>query len=122
VTAVKTSLGGRLLRDEYRHVPQRRLLLGEPLHFRARPGVRDRGRDQIRESLQAILGVRWQQRVSRRDDHRAPEPALYFDRDSDRCDGAKALHAGSEACVSDRRVVIKSGREPRAVMDRGPVR
>jgi hypothetical protein len=71
---------GRLLRDKYCQSAQRRLLLGEPLHFRARLGVRERRRDQIREPLQALLGVRWLQRVSRRDDHRAPEPALSFDR------------------------------------------
>ena len=55
--------GGRLLRDEYRHSAQRRLLVGEPLHFRARLGVRERGRDQIREALQPLLGVSWQQRA-----------------------------------------------------------
>src|SRR4029450_12823451 len=48
----------------------------------------------------------------------APEPALCLDRDSDRCDGAKPLHDGSDVRVGDRRVVIKSGREPRAVHGR----
>ena len=76
--------GGRLLRDEYRHPAQRRLLLGERCHLLAGVGVRDCGRRQLREVGQAGLGHCGHRAISGPDSNRPPHPALDEDRMGDR--------------------------------------
>jgi hypothetical protein len=45
----------RPIRGQRRHPPQRGLLVGEPLHLRARGGVRDGGGHQVAELRNAAL-------------------------------------------------------------------
>jgi hypothetical protein len=50
--------GGRLLRHEYRHSAQRRLLVSESLHLCARLGVGDRSCHELGELVETRLGIR----------------------------------------------------------------
>ena len=102
--------GGRLLRDEYRHSAQRRLVLGEPLHFPARLRIRDRGRAQVCEALQPLDRV-LRQRLDGSGDHHAPEPTTDDDRRAGRGADARRLRS---ACDRTGRVgVVVDARGPR---------
>jgi hypothetical protein len=61
--------------DQRRHPPQRRLLAREPLEVLARLGVRDRGREQVREVGQQPLRPRRERMMERGDRHGAPHLA-----------------------------------------------
>jgi hypothetical protein len=50
--------GGRgVTGDECRHASQRCLFLCEPCESLARPGIGDRGCDELGEALQALIGI-----------------------------------------------------------------
>ena len=67
-----------------RHPAQRRLLLGEPAQLHARLGAGDRGRGQLGEPGQPLLGIRWQGLLAGGcQAHHAPQPALNADRRGD---------------------------------------
>jgi hypothetical protein len=72
-------VGWHPARHQRRHLSQRRLLVGEPCERLARLGIRDRGPDEPRELLEALLGIR-RQCAAAGDDHRAPEATFHFDR------------------------------------------
>jgi hypothetical protein len=72
---------GRLARDERRDAPKRRLLLSQPGQPGAALGIRDGGRQELRELDQARLGVRRQGfLLPGAGGHHAPDAALNDDR------------------------------------------
>jgi hypothetical protein len=101
-----------LLRDEYRHPPQCRLLVSESVHFCARLSVGDRSCHELGELIQAGLAVRWQRPVvGRPGADRAPQAPFHEDRNTD--DGADADRTRSFGVRTGRRpVVVKPCRSP----------
>src|SRR3954469_2871031 len=74
-------LPGRVARDERRHSPQRRLLVGKASNLGPRLTVGDGRGDELCELPKARLGVRLEGRIALGVDAKdAPQPTLYQDR------------------------------------------
>src|SRR6266536_161629 len=111
--------GGRLLRHEYRHLAQRRLLVSESVHLSARLSVGDRSCHELGELVETRLGIRWQRPVVGRPggDH-APQAPFHQDRNT--YDGADADRARSFGERPGRRpLVVNPCRLPRPEHPRG---
>ena len=74
---------GHSARDERRHAPKGRLLVGQPPDLRPRLGVRDRRRHELRERGEPRLGVGRQRLLRRGQRDQAPDAALDDDRRPD---------------------------------------
>jgi hypothetical protein len=97
-------------RYQRRHAAQRPLLLHQLPQLRPRLGIRDRGRHELGEVLEARLGLGRERDILRRGDHHAPRPPLDGDWDADgvanaglpdrRCDDAGGVLVAVHACRS----------------------
>jgi hypothetical protein len=112
-------VGGRLLRDEYRHPAQRRLLVSESVYLCARLSVGDRSCHELGELVETRLAIRWQRPVvGRPGADRAPQAPFHEDRNT--YDGADADRTRSFGVRPGRHpVVVEPCRSPRPEHSQG---
>ena len=100
----------RALRDERRHVAQRRLLVGQPSQLLARLRVGQRGRDELGEAGEPLLDAIGQRTAVGSRHHHAPQGAVDDDRRPGRRADPGRPHGVCERPLDLRVVVDARGR------------
>ena len=113
---VEHTVRRRALGDQRGHPSQRRLFVGELRELLVRLAVCDRGREELGELGQSLLGVARQRLLALRNDgQHAPEAALHGDRRSHR--RAKAHLAGGLGRLARRFCVVVDASGPAGLED-----